>query len=816
MNLLGGIRLRTEIMVFSADSNSVAQASIHVGNDTDMLGDSFNPSISDDGRWIVYESRSIDLVTNQLNGADRNVFLFDRETQTTTLVNTNATGAAAAGSVSTSAAISGDGKWTVFFSDASDLVADDTNATGDIFLRNNQTGAITLVSSQSQWHGLVVRNAIKPVISSAGEWILYQAPSSGLFLYQRSLNQNTLITTDCEADPASMTPDAGLVAFTASAKAINSASLTTARNVYVWTSASGSIDLITRRNAAYRRALPDTDTRLTQGGIDASGIRFVFRSAAKNLIPNQTDAYDGLWVRDNVLNKNMLVAQYDENYRSAGPRPFSEAVISGSGRYVAYLSPRTNLPPEGLALDGWNDIFVHDLQTGFDQLITTSRTGSFQGSSNSFSLTINNDGSRVGFLSYSTNLTTNGDGQPGFYLWDRASNLIRRMDDAGTGNLRSAVPSPDGSRVVFEASFGGTTGNLYDYLFVRSWEAQQSTLLPLNGITELAWSADSQHLAVIAHNQPHWIDLSDGINIKSPDTIDSATGEYFSNVGISADGSSVSFVWVSSVANNPWQIWNPLTGALSSPPVSGLYPDAAFRQGGAAISSDGRYLAFRAGRQPSLTTDSYVSPEYRWHIHVWDRVNGTVTIADQRLAEGFPGNLAPPADLGPVKFAFAPDSSRLFFQSTQPDAAPMDSNLSRDVFYADFLTYDSDQDGMDDEWEMAYFNTLDRDGSGDMDGDGVSDLSEFQAGTIPINSNSVLSVTKVIKAGTNQIVLYWQSAVGRHYVVERKENIDATGSSWQAISDVITASTETSFFIDSIGTATGATKTSFYRVKLVP
>lgn len=44
---------------------------------------------------------------------------------------------------------------------------------------------------------------------------------------------------------------------------------------------------------------------------------------------------------------------------------------------------------------------------------------------------------------------------------------------------------------------------------------------------------------------------------------------------------------------------------------------------------------------------------------------------------------------------------------------------------------DSDNDGMDDDWELAQFGTLDRDGTGDFDGDGISDLDEFLQGSDP-------------------------------------------------------------------------------------
>lgn len=56
--------------------------------------------------------------------------------------------------------------------------------------------------------------------------------------------------------------------------------------------------------------------------------------------------------------------------------------------------------------------------------------------------------------------------------------------------------------------------------------------------------------------------------------------------------------------------------------------------------------------------------------------------------------------------------------------------------------WDTDGDGMDDAWEMANFGTLDRDGTGDFDGDGIPDLAEYLNGTDPTSAQ--IAVAPVI------------------------------------------------------------------------
>jgi Tol biopolymer transport system component len=104
------------------------------------LGDSTSAyaSISRDGRFVAFESDAANLVPNDNNGAI-DAFLRDRMAGTTVRLDVSSSGAEANSSV-WSGILSGDGRSYVFVSDASDLVAADTNGRFDLFLRDVVAG----------------------------------------------------------------------------------------------------------------------------------------------------------------------------------------------------------------------------------------------------------------------------------------------------------------------------------------------------------------------------------------------------------------------------------------------------------------------------------------------------------------------------------------------------------------------------------------------------------------------------------------------------------------------------------------------------
>ena len=124
---------------------------------------------------------------------------------------------------------------------------------------------------------------------------------------------------------------------------------------------------------------------------------------------------------------------------------------------------------------------------------------------------------------------------------------------------------------------------------------------------------------------------------------------------------------------------------------------------------------------------------------------------------------------------------------------------------------DTDEDFIDDTWEAQFFGSADRDGTGDFDSDGQSDLAEFLSGTDPTDAKSQLRVTGGSTLDESGFTIEWDSTSGKTYQVQYKENLN--DPTWFNLGSQIVALGETATRIDpDANTSTNR----FYRVIVVP
>jgi Tol biopolymer transport system component len=140
-------------------------------------GESYGPILSASGRFAVFQSTATNLVPGDTNGHG-DVFVHDRRKRTTSRVSVGQRGIQADGA-SFTFAISADGRMVAFASDATNLVAGDTNGRTDVFVRDRRTGTTKRVS--------VGPNGVQgdersygPALSADGRVVAFQSEATNL------------------------------------------------------------------------------------------------------------------------------------------------------------------------------------------------------------------------------------------------------------------------------------------------------------------------------------------------------------------------------------------------------------------------------------------------------------------------------------------------------------------------------------------------------------------------------------------------------------------------------------------------------------
>jgi ribosomal protein L14 len=143
------------------------------------LFDAEAPPISDDGRYVAFNSDGTNIVEPDLNGTASDVFIRDRQTGTTAIVSLNSAGQQG-DSDSYVYNIAPDGRYVVFESRATNLTQTDTNGTYDAFIHDRQTGATECVSLNYLGSDTGNQYGSYNYVSSDGRYVAFESSASNL------------------------------------------------------------------------------------------------------------------------------------------------------------------------------------------------------------------------------------------------------------------------------------------------------------------------------------------------------------------------------------------------------------------------------------------------------------------------------------------------------------------------------------------------------------------------------------------------------------------------------------------------------------
>jgi Tol biopolymer transport system component len=175
--VIGDNNQRTDVFVRDRMSGTIELVSLGSGG-AQGTGYSFDPSISSDGRYVAFDSDAPNLVAGDTNQT-RDSFVHDRQSNLTERVSVDSNGVEG-NSESGPCAISANGRFVVFRSASSNLVPGDTNGVADVFVHDRLSGATEFVSLSSS--GVLENDNCQFAVSISrdGRYVVFNSPATNL------------------------------------------------------------------------------------------------------------------------------------------------------------------------------------------------------------------------------------------------------------------------------------------------------------------------------------------------------------------------------------------------------------------------------------------------------------------------------------------------------------------------------------------------------------------------------------------------------------------------------------------------------------
>lgn len=378
------------------------------------------------GRYVAFSSGSTNLIPVDVNGNYRDIFLHDLETSATELISISSSGIQS-DSNSYDPSLTPDGRYVAFLSTATNLVPNDTNNLADVFIRDRYTGTTERASLSSTGQEPNAYCIGPPGISADGRFVVFYGGATNLvlddtnndydvFLRDRILGTTERMNLSSSGDQANqsaslptISSDGRFVAFQSTATNLAPVGNTGHQNIFVR-------DRATNTTFATSVSTTGGPSNGDSGNpsLSLDGRYVAFDSTATNFVATPTLGISQVFVRDTSMNTTQLISVSSAG--AVGNDGSFAARISADGRYVAFTSAATNLAPNDT--NGVFDVFVHDRLTGTTELASVNSSG-IEGNAQSRFPAISTAGDEVAFISDATNLVPSDTGIDDVFVRDR-------------------------------------------------------------------------------------------------------------------------------------------------------------------------------------------------------------------------------------------------------------------------------------------------------------------------------------------------------------------------------------------------------------
>ncbi|MBN9518722.1 PD40 domain-containing protein, partial [bacterium] len=401
--------------------------------------------------------------------------------------------------------------------------------------------------------------------------------------------------------------------------------------------------------------------------VSADGRYVVFETAATDLVGGVTDTNGttDVFLRDRVLNTTTLVSARGS---VAGNAESRDATVSADGRYVVFRSQATDLVTGQIDTAGTWDAFLYDIGSGSIKLVSRAAGTTTTAAGGVGAVTASGSGGAVVFTSDALNLVagqTDTNGGADVFRFDTATEAVRLVSGAGesttaTGDGFSDAPtvSDDGRFIAYRSAASNLAPGQDDetgFTDVFLFDAQDGTTTLVShvfgspGVTGFGaaeapvLSADGSTLVFVGYGTALVENQNDFNGSQDLFLYDVATG---------------AVTLVSHTAGDPT-----MTGDGYSE--------------GAALSADGRYVAYRSSSSDLVTGQA--DSNFMEDVFLYDRDSNASV-----LVSHIPGDGTTAVNLFSQTPTITADGSRVAFVSLASDIVSVtDTNDALDVFVYD-------------------------------------------------------------------------------------------------------------------------------------
>lgn len=350
--------------------------------------------------------------------------------------------------------INGDGRYVLFDSSATNLVANDSNGSADVFLRDilsQTTERVSIANNEIEAQG----SSYASGISSDARYALFESSASNLlgagvdtnnnsdlFMRDRTLETTSRVNLSWNGSQANnrpydgrMSPDAAYVVFSSMATNLVQDDVNGIMDIFLRDRNLGLTELVT---------ITDQGAQITRGScrfpsLSNNGriVAFVCSGTADELVSGDTNGKSDIFVRNRLGATTARVSVSSSGEEGDGDSSFP--FISGDARYVAFQSYATNLVAGDT--NARADIFVFDRRTNIIRRVSVNSNGE-QANGDSIFPVMTSDGRYVTFYSLATNLVPGARkyvGNYNVYVHDTQKGVTSLVNTSSEGEEDNSV-----------------------------------------------------------------------------------------------------------------------------------------------------------------------------------------------------------------------------------------------------------------------------------------------------------------------------------------------------------------------------------------